>query len=585
MPAELRGRGDGLGSAAASPTGAVIPLGLLLRWALATRDGDIQGGDLPGWMAELFGPASIIGLADRRGECIHAGVPPLAALLRRAHDPPRPRRRSGGRQPCAGHGAGGRGAGSTTRRCPSRYVFDEGHHLFDAADGAFSAELSGIETAELRRWLLGAEGGRSRARGLRRRIEELIAGEPELEAPLDAALQAARALPAPGWSARLAETANAPELGGLDAGRPNPTEAFLRLARRQVLARLPGDGRAVRPRRARMRPASGRARAARGRRAAGAGAGAHRGAAGHAARAAARPARRRGGGARRSDAQPHRGDRPLARAPGARSAERVAGDAAGGRRDPAGRAGRAAGAHCSSCGSTGAKRATGMSGSTAALARPHRAVRRDPRSAGAGVAGHVGHPARLRGRRRRRAAWEAAEARVGAPHLPSPAIRVAVASPFDYAAQTRAFVVTDVMPGDIAALAAAYRALFLASGGGALGLFTAIRRLQAVHAQDRAGAGGGRHPAARAARRPDGQRHAGRHLPHRGGELSARHRRDARRRGRAGPRAAARGVREGAVAAARHPAPRAPGASLRLATPRATTTASRGSGCARHSAG
>jgi ATP-dependent DNA helicase DinG len=80
-------------------------------------------------------------------------------------------------------------------------------------------------------------------------------------------------------------------------------------------------------------------------------------------------------------------------------------------------------------------------------------------------------------------AWEAAEARVGAPHLPSPAIRAAVASPFDYAAQTRAFIVTDVMGGDLAQLAAAYRALFKASGGGALGLFTAIRRLQAVHAR------------------------------------------------------------------------------------------------------
>ena len=49
---------------------------------------------------------------------------------------------------------------------PTRYVFDEGHHVFDAADSAFSAELSGLETAEMRRWLLGAEGGRSRARGL-----------------------------------------------------------------------------------------------------------------------------------------------------------------------------------------------------------------------------------------------------------------------------------------------------------------------------------------------------------------------------------------------------------------------------------
>ncbi|MBV9735023.1 MAG: ATP-dependent DNA helicase, partial [Acidisphaera sp.] len=56
-------------------------------------------------------------------------------------------------------------------------------------------------------------------------------------------------------------------------------------------------------------------------------------------------------------------------------------------------------------------------------------------------------------------------------------------SPFDYAAQTRAFIVTDLALGSLDALAAAYRALFLAAGGGALGLFTAIRRLQAVHAR------------------------------------------------------------------------------------------------------
>ena len=42
---------------------------------------------------------------------------------------------------------------------------------------------------------------------------------------------------------------------------------------------------------------------------------------------------------------------------------------------------------------------------------------------------------------------------------------------------------TDVAAGDPAALAAAYRTLFLASGGGGLGLFTAIRRLREVHAR------------------------------------------------------------------------------------------------------
>ncbi len=78
--------------------------------------------------------------------------------------------------------------------------------------------------------------------------------------------------------------------------------------------------------------------------------------------------------------------------------------------------------------------------------------------------------------------WDAAEARVGACHLPSPALRATVGSPFDYAAQTRAFVVTDVGT-DVAGLASAYRTLFQAAGGGGLGLFTAISRLRAVHAR------------------------------------------------------------------------------------------------------
>ena len=44
-------------------------------------------------------------------------------------------------------------------------------------------------------------------------------------------------------------------------------------------------------------------------------------------------------------------------------------------------------------------------------------------------------------------------------------------------------MVNDLPAGDLAALAAAYRTLFLASGGGGLGLFTAISRLRAVHAR------------------------------------------------------------------------------------------------------
>ena len=79
------------------------------------------------------------------------------------------------------------------------------------------------------------------------------------------------------------------------------------------------------------------------------------------------------------------------------------------------------------------------------------------------------------------ATWFAAEARTGTRHLLAPAMRAAMASPFDYASATRVLIVKDVPRDDTDQVSAAYRELFLAAGGGALGLFTAIGRLRAVH--------------------------------------------------------------------------------------------------------
>jgi ATP-dependent DNA helicase DinG len=454
---------------------SVVPLGLIARWALATTDGDLFGGDLPGWFAELFGTGTL-GLADRRGECIHAACD----HYKRCFVEHTVRRARGADLVVANHAlvmAQAAWGGIDDASVPVRYVFDEGHHLFDAADSAFAVALSGWETAELRRWLLGAEGGRSRARGLRRRIEDLLAERPDLQTPLDAALQAARALPALGWTARLGEPG--PELTGLDPGRPNPTEAFLALIRRQVLARQPDPEPGPFGLECDLHPLLPELPAA----------------AATLGRALARLA-----------------------APLATLAERLAARLD----DEAETLEEGERSRIEAIGRTLRRRALEPLAAWQAMLR---ALAEPPPAPGArrehvlflrlerlpgGRDGDVGlyrhwldptipfattlvRPAhgvmitsatlRDAGEADAELAWAAAEARAGAAHLARPAIRVAVASPFDYAAQTRAFVVTDVAAGDVDALAGAFRALFLAAGGGALGLFTAIRRLQAVHAR------------------------------------------------------------------------------------------------------
>ena len=77
--------------------------------------------------------------------------------------------------------------------------------------------------------------------------------------------------------------------------------------------------------------------------------------------------------------------------------------------------------------------------------------------------------------------WRRAERRTGMAHLDAPPLRARMDSPFDHGARTRVLVVTDVSRDDRGQVARAYRDLFLAAGGGALGLFTAVSRLRAVH--------------------------------------------------------------------------------------------------------
>ena len=473
---------EAVNTAGAGMGSGIVPLGLVARWAMATNDGDLAGGDLPGWFIELFGAGTTLGLADRRGECIFSACP----HWRRCFVEHGIRRARTADLVVANHALvmtqaaynwnwGGAGEDPTM---PLRYVFDEGHHVFDAADSAFSAELSGIEAAELRRWLLGAEGqGSSRAKGIRRRLEDLVADRADLSTPLEALLQAARALPGPGWVARLTERDAMPAHS--EGGRPNPTEALLRVLRRQVMARLGGDAELAR-------------------------------------------------GSHEIDLFPVDADLPAAATDLGRAlsrleqplrtlVERLAARVEEEAEDMDSATRVRIEAVCRSLRRRALDRVTGWQAMLRVVAEPQpepgtrpdhvHFLRLDRREAGDRDVGLLRHwldptvpfaatlaqpahgllmtSATLRdaGERDTELAWTSAEARVGANHLASPAIRTAFDSPFDYASQTRAFVVNDVVGTDIGPLAAAYRALFVASGGGGLGLFTAIARLRAVHAR------------------------------------------------------------------------------------------------------
>lgn len=437
-----------------------IALGLMARWVQASRDGDMTGGDFPAWLVDLLGYGRTLGLTDRRGECVYSACPHfrtcfIEKTVRRA-------RRA--EIVIANHAlvmvqAAFRGLDDAF--LPARYVFDEGHHIFNAADAAFSGHLTGSEMADLRRWLRGAEGrSRSRARGLKRRLEELVASDEAAVADIDAALQAAAALPGEGWHGRI---------GG--DGAHGEAEAFLAVVRGQVAARA-ADAHNGFGLEADCRPPvpglidAGAALAA---------------ALDRLRRPLAALAKRLRGRLDAEAADLDRDTRLKIEAMARSLTRRLDGQIEGWR-----------------------AMLKALAGTPPDEFVDWLAIeRRDGRDVDVGMHRHwidpsqpfaetVAAPAQgvlvtsatLRnGTGDMEADWQAAERRVGAVHLAGAAVRAAVPSPFDYAACTRVFVVNDVARTDTAQIAAAYRELFLAAGGGGLGLFTAIGRLRAVHAR------------------------------------------------------------------------------------------------------
>lgn len=206
----------------ANPRSALLAA-LIARWVRASRDGDMVGGDFPSWLLPLFNdvafdgesraisPASL-GLTDRRGECIYSACPHYrkcfierAMVQGRKADLVIANHALVLRKAAVDHAIGY----TTTKEEASapqdlrRLVFDEGHHLFDASDSAFSGHLTALETAELRRWLRGPESAGRRGRGLKDRVGDLVADDELAEKHMKAVLNAAHALPGPGWTRRI----------------------------------------------------------------------------------------------------------------------------------------------------------------------------------------------------------------------------------------------------------------------------------------------------------------------------------------------------------------------------------------------
>jgi ATP-dependent DNA helicase DinG len=449
---------EAVGAALMRSGRSLAHLGLIARWIAASDAGDLVAGDFPGWLAELIGFGRVNWLADRRGECIHSACP----HFRRCFVEKNIRKARQARIVVANHAlvmAQAALGGLDDATVPTRYVFDEGHHLLAAADSAFAVRLSGREGHELRRWIVGAEGSRgSRARGLRRRIGDLVEGDEDGAKALIDVLAASRILPGDGWAQRVTE------------GRGHQGfEKFLVLVRQQVLARalLADNGYGLeaeaRP------PIEGLVEAAQ---------------------LLADGLERLAAALRRlcdmlrtkledPDNPPDSGLRQRLDAT-IRSLDR-----------------------------RGELQLTAWSRLLRDLAEPPRpetvewlaidridgletdlGVNRNWVDPGIPFAALVARPAHglvvtsatlTDGAVDSEQAWRGAEAGTGLRHLAASPTAARIASPFDYAAQTRIFVVTDIPRDDIGQVAAAYAALFVAARGGALGLFTAVARLRAVH--------------------------------------------------------------------------------------------------------
>ncbi|HRQ60987.1 MAG TPA: ATP-dependent DNA helicase, partial [Alphaproteobacteria bacterium] len=426
-----------------------IAAGIMARWAAASKDGDLNGGDFPGWLVSLLGGQNTTALADKRGECIFSACDHYhKCFVERSM-----RKAERARIVVANHAvvmiqAAMSSPGSPSENTPARAVFDEGHHLFHAADSAFATHLTGREARDLRRWILGAEEGsrKSRARGLKKRLEDLLEGDEKGLKLMNAILFGAQALAAEGWSKRLKE------------GDPSgPCEEFLTHVYKQVMAHAEDAQASPYSLETSPQPVM--------------------------------PELEKSALKLRADLEKLR--KPMADL-SAHLLARLADDTG----EMAADTRKRMDAVAASLTRRGAMSLAAWSDMLSALSEGHESEgfvdwleieRIDGRTHDVGYYRHYIDPMKpfaaslkphLHGAAitDARQDWAVPLASTGAEYL-SPAPHTArFPSPFDYAAQSKVFIINDVNKNDLRQVAGAYAALFSASGGGGLGLFTAISR-------------------------------------------------------------------------------------------------------------
>ena len=424
---------------------------LIGRWAAYTKDGDMVGGDLPGWLPSLFRKAGATALTDRRGECVYAGCPHYRrCFIERAERASRE-----ADLVIANHALVMVNAARGREDGPGRIMFDEGHHLFDAADSTFAITFGGQDSIELRRWIVGPEGrSRGRRRGLAARLMDVASYDEEGGLALEAAIAAAKALPSEGWIQRLIEDSAF-----------GPVEALLAEVRGVVYARSKAqeagygletelaepDGALVSQAAASMQ----------------------------ALETLHRPlaALTRRLEAVLEDAPDWLDGQARVRVEGAIRGlswrrETLAAWIAllariGGEADP------------EFVDWLAVERVDGRELDVAI----HRRWLDPTKPLAAAVLGPADGVLVTSATLRCGEEWSSAEARTGASHLALPVQHFEAESPFDYAACSEVLIVNDIHQGDIASLSGAYARLIEAAEGGTLGLFTAIQRLKGVHAR------------------------------------------------------------------------------------------------------